>query len=91
MKQSKYIFPLLVFDRSHVLHWAEWALKEFPETTFDPSSNDWDLEGKELCNLSHDDFKAKVNLVQLTSGVHHLVVEGLSDRGAFAWGKYELL
>ena len=41
-------------------HWAEWAVKEFPESSFDPRSNDWDIEGSQLVELSHEDFKSKV-------------------------------
>ena len=48
------------WDRSQVRHWAEWAVKEFPESSFDPRSNDWDIEGSQLVELSHEDFKSKV-------------------------------
>lgn len=63
------------WDRPHVRHWAEWALKEFPESTFDPSSDEWDLDGDQLCNLSHDDFKKKV----------------FEDPGDLLWTHLELL
>lgn len=65
----------MMWERPHVKHWAEWALKEFPETTFDPSSTEWEMEGKELCNLSHDDFKSKV----------------FEDPGDLLWTHLELL
>lgn len=65
----------IMWDRPHVHHWAEWALKEFPESTFDPSSEDWDLDGDQLCNLSHEDFKKKV----------------FEDPGDLLWTHLELL
>jgi len=65
----------IMWDRPHVRHWAEWALKEFPESTFDPSSHEWDLEGDQLCNLTHEDFKKKV----------------FEDPGDLLWTHLELL
>ena len=46
-----------LWERLHVAHWANWAKKEFPEASFDPTSSDWDVDGQELCSLSHEDFK----------------------------------
>ena len=58
-------------------HWAEWAVKEFPESSFDPRSNDWDIEGSQLVELSHEDFKSKVlfqiKQIQLIDSSLHLV------------------
>ena len=48
----------LLWERAHVSHWIAWTIKEFPNAAIDIT--DWDIEGKELCAMSHDDFKAKV-------------------------------
>ena len=61
-EQDRLKIPLdpTLWDRLHVAHWANWAKKEFPEASFDPTTSDWDVDGQELCSLSHEDFK-KVN------------------------------
>ena len=46
-----------LWERLHVAHWANWAKKEFPEASFDPTSSEWDVDGQELCSLSNDEFK----------------------------------
>ena len=50
-----------LWERLHVAHWANWAKKEFPEASFDPTSSEWDVDGEELCSLSNDEFKKVSN------------------------------
>ena len=52
-----------LWERLHVAHWANWAKKEFPEASFDPTSSDWDVDGQELCSLSNDEFKKVCRLI----------------------------
>ena len=64
-----------LWDRTHVKHWAKWVSAQFPDSKFDAESSKWDLDGKELCNLTHDDFKRKM----------------FQDPGDLLWTHLELL
>ncbi len=59
-EQERLNFPTdpLTWDRLHVAHWLHWAIDEFPDSQV--RKGDWDIDGRELCALSHDDFKKKV-------------------------------
>ncbi len=46
------------WNRAHVSHWIKWVIKEFPRTSID--TRDWEIDGRELCAISHDEFKKKV-------------------------------
>lgn len=46
------------WSQNHVSHWIKWTIREFPKASI--SLPDWDLDGKELCAMSHEDFKRKV-------------------------------
>lgn len=58
-EQERLNFPTdpLTWDRLHVAHWLNWATEEFPDSHV--RRNDWDIDGRELCALSHDEFKKK--------------------------------
>jgi len=59
-EQERLNFPTdpLTWDRLHVAHWLNWVQEEFPDSQID--RNDWEIDGRELCALSHDEFKKKV-------------------------------
>lgn len=48
------------WQRAHVSHWIQWAQAQFPNASID--SDDWRIDGRQLCALSQDDFKRKVPL-----------------------------
>ncbi|TRY64089.1 hypothetical protein TCAL_10776 [Tigriopus californicus] len=48
------------WQRAHVSHWIQWAQAQFPNASID--SDDWRLDGRQLCSLSQDEFKRKVPL-----------------------------
>ena len=50
----------VLWKRAHVSHWIKWVIREFPRTSID--TEDWELNGRELCAMSHEDFKQKVPL-----------------------------
>ena len=39
-------------------HWIKWVIREFPRTSID--MQDWEIIGRDLCTMSHEDFKLKV-------------------------------
>ena len=41
-----------MWNEAHVKHWIQWAVKEFNLTGVD--SGQFNLTGKELCNLQHE-------------------------------------
>jgi len=59
-EQERLNFPTdpLTWDRLHVGYWLNWVQGEFPDSQI--YRNDWDIDGRELCALSHDEFKKKV-------------------------------
>merc|ERR1712223_1186979 len=59
-QQEQFNFPTdpLQWERIHVQFWLNWVQGEFPDSEID--QNDWDIDGRELCALSHDEFKKKV-------------------------------
>ncbi|CAB4055589.1 GABPA [Lepeophtheirus salmonis] len=48
----------LLWTPTHVAHWAKWAKIEFSRASL--MLEDWNITGKRLCSLSHDEFKSKV-------------------------------
>ena len=50
----------VLWKRAHVSHWIKWVIREFPRTSID--TQDWEIDGQELCSMSHEDFKLKVPL-----------------------------
>eukprot|EP00095_Tigriopus_kingsejongensis_P007222 snap_masked-scaffold1635_size32709-processed-gene-0.2 protein:Tk07222 transcript:snap_masked-scaffold1635_size32709-processed-gene-0.2-mRNA-1 annotation:"dna-binding protein ets97d" len=48
------------WERAHVAHWIKWAIREFPNASID--SDDWHMDGRELCGLSQAEFRRKVPL-----------------------------
>ena len=74
-EQERLKFPTdpLSWDRLHVAHWLNWVQTEFPDTIL--HSSGWDIDGRELCALSHDEFKKKV----------------MQDPGDTLWTHLELL
>jgi len=59
-EQERLNFPTdpLTWDRLHVAHWLNWVKTEFPNSKIEEC--DWEIDGRELCSLSHDEFKKKV-------------------------------
>jgi len=59
-QQERLNFPTdpLTWNRLHVAHWLGWVQEEFPDSQID--RNDWEINGRELCALSHNEFKKKV-------------------------------
>jgi len=59
-EQERLNFPTdpLTWDRLHVGYWLNWVQGEFPDSQI--YRNDWEIDGRELCALSHDEFKKKV-------------------------------
>ena len=43
-----------LWNTTHVKHWLQWAIKEFSLKGVDV--NNFNLTGKELCGLRHDEF-----------------------------------
>ena len=43
-----------LWNTAHVKHWLQWAVKEFSLVGVDV--NNFNLNGKELCALRHDEF-----------------------------------
>lgn len=41
-----------------VKYWLQWAIKQFKMNSF--KLNEWNISGKELCDLTYKEFKAKV-------------------------------
>ena len=74
-EQNRLSFPRdpLKWERLHVAHWLNWAQNAFPESLVDSSK--WDMDGRELCSMSHDEFKTKV----------------FSDPGDILWTHLELI
>ena len=75
-EQERLKFPTdpLSWDRLHVAHWLNWVQTEFPDTILH-NKIVWDIDGRELCQLSHDEFKKKV----------------IGDPGDTLWTHLELL
>jgi len=75
-EQTRLRFPTdpLSWDRLHVAHWLNWVQTEFPDTILH-NKIVWDIDGRELCALSHDEFKKKV----------------MQDPGDTLWTHLELL
>lgn len=46
------------WERAHVSHWIQWCINVFPNASIDVT--DWNISGKELCAMSHEEFKKKV-------------------------------
>jgi GA-binding protein transcription factor alpha len=46
------------WQRAHVSHWIKWVIREFPRTSID--TRDWETDGREICTMTHDEFKTKV-------------------------------
>ncbi|XP_030376185.1 DNA-binding protein Ets97D [Scaptodrosophila lebanonensis] len=46
------------WNRAHVSHWLEWAVKQFELR--DLNMADWQITGQELCAMSHEDFRRKL-------------------------------
>lgn len=55
-EQERLKIPLdpQLWNTTHVKHWLQWAIKEFSLKGVDV--NNFNLTGKELCGLRHDDF-----------------------------------
>ncbi|XP_037956142.1 DNA-binding protein Ets97D-like [Teleopsis dalmanni] len=47
-----------LWNVQQVKHWFQWAVRQFNLCGFKMS--DWMLEGKELCNLTHEEFCTKI-------------------------------
>lgn len=46
------------WSKDHVRHWLQWAIKQFQLHTI--NMHEWNINGKELCALSLEDFQQKV-------------------------------
>ncbi|KAH8363309.1 hypothetical protein KR084_008013 [Drosophila pseudotakahashii] len=46
------------WTQAHVTHWLEWAIKQFELRGINMS--DWQINGQELCALTHEDFSRKL-------------------------------
>ncbi|XP_016996314.3 DNA-binding protein Ets97D [Drosophila takahashii] len=46
------------WTQAHVTHWLEWAIKQFELRGINLS--DWQINGQELCALTHEDFSRKL-------------------------------
>ncbi|XP_040582849.1 DNA-binding protein Ets97D [Lepeophtheirus salmonis] len=59
-EQERLNIPMdpLLWTPTHVAHWAKWAKIEFSRASL--MLEDWNITGKRLCSLSHDEFKSKV-------------------------------
>ncbi|XP_002071985.3 DNA-binding protein Ets97D [Drosophila willistoni] len=49
----------LEWTQAHVAHWLEWAVKQFDLN--DLKMSDWQINGKELCAMTHEEFSKKLN------------------------------
>lgn len=61
------------WSEAHVKHWLQWAVRQFKLMSLRLA--DWNLTGAQLCNLTIDEFHAKVPL----------------DPGDVFWTHFELL
>lgn len=61
------------WNTAHVRHWIQWATKQFHLEQINVS--DWNISGKQLCDLSHTDFVQRVPF----------------DKGDVFWTHLELL
>jgi len=48
------------WSHSNVQHWLRWAMKTFSSASIDPA--DWNMAGAELCEMTQDQFKLKVQV-----------------------------
>lgn len=48
------------WSEAHVKHWVQWAVRQFNLVSVHLA--DWNITGKQLCNLSLEEFRAKVPL-----------------------------
>ncbi|XP_052848428.1 DNA-binding protein Ets97D [Drosophila gunungcola] len=46
------------WTQAHVTHWLEWAIKQFELRGINMS--DWQINGQELCAMTHEDFSRKL-------------------------------
>ncbi|XP_001981625.3 DNA-binding protein Ets97D [Drosophila erecta] len=46
------------WTQSHVTHWLEWAVKQFELSGINMS--DWQMNGQELCAMTHEEFNQKL-------------------------------
>ncbi len=46
------------WNSNHVKYWLQWAIKQFKMNSF--KLNEWNMSGKELCEMTYKEFKAKV-------------------------------
>uniref|UniRef100_A0A6P4FCZ6 DNA-binding protein Ets97D n=1 Tax=Drosophila rhopaloa TaxID=1041015 RepID=A0A6P4FCZ6_DRORH len=46
------------WTQSHVSHWLEWAIKQFELRGINMS--DWQINGQELCVMTHEEFSRKL-------------------------------
>ncbi|KAH8367305.1 hypothetical protein KR200_005286 [Drosophila serrata] len=46
------------WTQSHVTHWLEWAIKQFELK--DINMSDWQINGQELCSMTHQQFCRKL-------------------------------
>ncbi|XP_017052603.1 DNA-binding protein Ets97D [Drosophila ficusphila] len=46
------------WTQNHVTHWLEWAIKQFELRGI--NMNDWQINGQELCAMTHEEFSRKL-------------------------------
>ncbi|XP_017131253.1 DNA-binding protein Ets97D [Drosophila elegans] len=46
------------WTQAHVTHWLEWAIKQFELRGI--SMSDWQINGQELCAMTHEEFSRKL-------------------------------
>jgi len=61
------------WSETHVKHWLQWAVRQFNLISLRLA--DWNITGAQLCNLTMEEFQAKVPL----------------DPGDVFWTHFELL
>uniref|UniRef100_T1J6M9 ETS domain-containing protein n=1 Tax=Strigamia maritima TaxID=126957 RepID=T1J6M9_STRMM len=62
-----------LWNSAHVRHWIQWAVKQFHLDTL--TLSDWDMNGKDLCEMTHPEFMQRVPY----------------DKGDLFWTHLELL
>lgn len=48
------------WTQTHVKHWLQWAVRQFNLASVRLA--DWNITGQQLCNLTMEEFQAKVPL-----------------------------
>lgn len=59
-ERLKIPFDPKLWSEAHVKHWVQWAVRQFNLVSLRLA--DWNITGEQLCNLTLEEFQAKVPL-----------------------------